>query len=160
MKRPPFISTDERLMTKKPFSSASLSFEGGIRTYDTARALDSVAIDEEDSLFFYLIMLHFFPDWHQYECYTSVSKNDWHKILARWEFLSGLDDFDTFIETACGLDYANNTVKDKKALYFVNHNADRLWETRGKERMLYENFRRWCEMQFKKRYKYITIFGF
>jgi hypothetical protein len=156
----PFVSTDERLMTKRPFSSTSISFAGGIRTYKTICPPDVVAIDEEDLLFFLLVMLHFFPNWDQYKCYTSVSKHDWHNILARWAFLSGIDDFDTFIEAACDLDYAHNTVEDKKALYLINNNAERIWEIRCKERILYENFSRWCETQFKRRYTYITIFGF
>ena len=160
MQQQPFVSTDKRLMTKRPFSSPSLRFASGIRNYNTPRARDVVAIDEDDMLFFYLAMLHFFPEWHQYESYTPVSKNDWRKIFAQWALLSGLDDFDAFIETACGLDYTNNTVSDKKSLYIVNNNARILWKTRRRERRLLENFRRWCDMQLQKGYKYITVLGF
>ena len=111
-------------------------------------------------LFFSLVILHFFPNWHEHECYTSIHQNDWQKIFERWEFLSDIEDFDTFIEVACGLDYADNAVGDENALYLINNNADKLWEMRTKERLLYENLKQWCEMQWGKRYKYITIFGY
>lgn len=156
-----FIPADSRLLIKRhPFRGAIIEFEGGRKTYQNWCASEGVGLAEDDALIFNLAILRYFPHWSQHDCYTSIHKNDWRKILERWNRLAYASNFAEFAEIACAPYGGEGECEDERAAYIVEHGSFSLRRLFRKEGPLYENFGQWAESQFARGYKYLTIFGF
>jgi hypothetical protein len=154
-----FIPRDPRITKGKAPSSSSISFQGGKRKsgkFAYGEGTDTVHFDEDDAFIFYLAINSRLPEWDQYSDCVPIHKTDWAFILKMWADICAAKTFDELFELVCGVDYVNRTIQ-RQGLY---GDAEQLWATQQKETPLYEEFKRWADLQFSRGYSYITVDGF